>query len=195
VGVRPRHRQRLAHGLRQRGAVAQQEVQQVEHQREAHQEIEGVLPDAERLRGDQLAGLGGTLGDPGQHRLQVAQAEAAHQVEQPLRHGTEDLLEVAPEVDLARADALRHQRGLLHQRDRHHRERDDHDHEADRQRGQRRQVAAPRHALEQPLVERREQDGQRHGPEHRAEEGQQDPEEGRRHGREQEEEDRALQIG
>ena len=44
------------------GTVAQQEEQQVHHHAETDHELEGVLADAERARGDELAGTGGAGG-------------------------------------------------------------------------------------------------------------------------------------
>jgi hypothetical protein len=107
----------------------------------------------------------------------------------------QDLLEVRREVDLPRTDVLRDQRDFLHQRHAHHRQRQDHDEQTDGQRRERGGVALAGHLPQQPLVERREQDRQRHAPQHRAEERQQHPDEGGGDGGEQGEEHAALELG
>ncbi len=71
-------------GLRQLGAVAQQEEQQVQHDAEADEEFEGVLADRHGVGGDHLAALGGRLRDLLDQAFDVAEAEAVEQAERAI---------------------------------------------------------------------------------------------------------------
>jgi len=151
VGMPLVQRHGFPHRCRQGGAVAQQKEQQVQHDKKADQEIEGVLPDRQCLRGDKLASLRGPGRNPGLPCRHVAEIEALQQRDQPTRGRVENLLKIVGKVDLPGADALRDGGNFLHQRNPDHGQRQDHDHQTNRQRCQGGQRAPCRHFSEQQL--------------------------------------------
>ncbi|MNM54127.1 hypothetical protein D3C81_652390 [compost metagenome] len=174
-----RHRRAdLAHQL---GAVTQEEIQQVEHDGEAHQKIEGALAEAEGLGREELTALHRTLGDL---VAQAGQVAHAHALEEILDEGREDVLEafdVAGQVQLAALDAFVQRSPLLHQQGTDNDYRQDRDHQADKQGQPGGQVAPPAQACQQPALQRSEDDTEDHCPEHRAIERQENPDKGNGH--------------
>ena len=73
------HRNRLPDAPGQGGAVAQEEKQQVQHDEKADEKIKGVLPDAQGLRGNELAALGQAFRHARLDQPQVVQARTVQQ--------------------------------------------------------------------------------------------------------------------
>ena len=93
-------RNRLDDARDQAAAVAQQEKQQIHHHAEADDELERVLPDVDRLRRHELAGLRGTGRQLVLQRSQIAQPQTVEQAQHPFGHGQQHLLQVGAEVEL-----------------------------------------------------------------------------------------------
>ena len=184
-----------AHRRRHLTTIAQQEEQQVQHDGEADQELEGVLADAEGLGRQILTAGHGELGNPLLHPGQVGQAEALKQLPGKTRQGVDHLLYIAAEIHAAAAQALVDIRPLLHQRTGQQAHRQDDDQQDDDQ-GNRSSPAAAliQTRFEAPL-HRLEDDRQNGAPEYRTVEGQQDSHEGHRHQSQQQQEALVFQIG
>lgn len=193
VGFAERHR--ALDALGQLRPVSQQEEQQVQHDGEADHELEGVLPDAERLGRQELAGLHRAGAELFLQAGDVGQVEPRQQVMHGRRQRFHGLLEVGAKVDLAGFDALVQVRPLAHQRPTDDHQRQDHQQQHHGQRDQRRQVAPAADARHQPPLQRREQDGQDGAPEHRAVERPQQPAERDGYHHQEEQEGTVVQAG
>uniref|UniRef100_A0A1I8AD83 MgtE_N domain-containing protein n=1 Tax=Steinernema glaseri TaxID=37863 RepID=A0A1I8AD83_9BILA len=133
----------LAHQL---GAIAQEEIQQVQHDAEAHQELERALPEAERLGGEELAALHRALGDLVAQALQIPHAQAFQAM---LGHSGQHVLEaldVAGDIQLAALDVLVQRGAFLNQQRADDDHRQNRDQQAHQQRDARCQVAPPAQA-------------------------------------------------
>ncbi|MNN30080.1 hypothetical protein D3C81_1437160 [compost metagenome] len=172
----------LANAGRDFVAVAQQEKQHVQHDGEADQEVEGVLPDADRLLGNEFAALYSSSRQLGLQARDIGQAETIHLVDDPGWQRRHDFFKVHGEIDLAGADIAVKIRCFMYQRNRNQHQRQDDHHQANPQGGECGQVAALVHFDLQLAVKRRKQDGEDCSPEHCAIERQQDPDEGNREG-------------
>jgi len=178
----------VADHRRQFAAVPDQEEKQIHHHREADQEVEGVLAEVDGRGGEVAAALVDQVHDLGLQRAHVADAEALEQAHGPLRQMVENLLQVAADVDLARLQLGVKGGGLLRQRGGDERRRQDHDHQDQAQRGERRQVGATVEALAQPAKHRAEQHRQDGPPENRAVIGKENPAESQRDADQQQDE-------
>ncbi|MNV56124.1 hypothetical protein D3C71_1483940 [compost metagenome] len=156
---------------------AEEEEQQVHHDAEAHQELEGALPEAERPAGQDLAALGGPLGDLVAQPIQVAHA---HAVQTVLGEGGEHVLavlDITGDVQLPTLDALVQHGAFLHQQGAGDDHRQHRYQQAHQQCRGRRQVTPPPEANQQMALQRCKQDAEDHRPEDRAVVRQQNPDE------------------
>ncbi len=179
----------------QRRAVPQQEEDQVQHDAEADDEAHRVLADVDRLRREVLTELRRALAQPILYARQIQQAELLQLVMQPLGQHRDDLLQVVGEIEIAGSDPAVDRRPLARQQHADQRHRKDHDEEDQQQRRARGEVAPFRHPLQQPPVERREQQRQDRRPEHRFIERVKDRQEADRDQDQQQQERRTLQAG
>jgi hypothetical protein len=162
-------------------AIAQQEEKQVKHHRQADQEFERVLADAERLLGEELARLRGARRELALQRVDIVQPQSVERAARPRRQRLDHLAEIPAEAHLARTNALIDARRFVDQRDGEQDERhDDHrHHDRERRRGCERAAIAQR-PLQAP-EERREEDRENRSPQDGAEERPDDERERRRY--------------
>ena len=187
-------RHRLLDPPAEHATVAEEEEQQVEHDAEADDEVEGVLADAERLGRHHLAGLHRHRGELLLQAREIGQVEALQPLVHRWRQGSHRLLQVGGEVQFAGLDPLVDARAFLHQRTGDEDHRDDHDQHADQQGDQRGEVLPIPQAHLQAALHRGEDDRQDGAPEHRAVERQQEPAEGERDHRQQQEKSPGFQF-
>ena len=189
-------RHRVADVAADGAAVAEQEEQHVEHDAGAGDEAQRVLPEAERLGGEELADLLQRVDQPvAQGAEVVAEPEAREQHAHPLGQRRLDLLHQGRRVVVAGLDALDELRPLADQRPEDHHHRDDRDDDADQHAQHRREVAAAAEAALEGDLQRLEDDREDRRPEDRAVERQQQPAEEDRDQGEQQQESLVLERG
>ena len=108
-------RNRLADMASQRVAVAQQKKHDVQHHEKADHHVKRVLPDADSLRGDELAAFCHAGGEFFQDQPLAAQPEAVQQAQHPVGQGAVHLLQVDRRPEFPRLKTLIKPRRLLYQ--------------------------------------------------------------------------------
>ncbi|CAM2146873.1 hypothetical protein PT2222_190158 [Paraburkholderia tropica] len=163
----------VAHEARDFAAVAYQKEEQIEHHAEAHHELQRVLPEAQRARGDELADLRRARRQSLLQAGQIHEVVAREHVLHRLRQRMHDLAEERAEVETARAHLRIGEADLLDQRAGDQREREDHDHETEQQRDERGEIAPASEARDEAalhgLEDQRENGAPQHGAEKRRE--------------------------
>ncbi|MNT14015.1 hypothetical protein D3C72_1490030 [compost metagenome] len=183
-----------AHVARHVQAVAQEEVQQVEHDEEAHHHFEGVLADGERLGGEELAALEHATDDAVAQAVEVADTQAVQLALEEVRQQLLELVEVGADVQLAGLDPVIEVGPLLHQHQADQQHRQHRDQHADGQGDHRREIAASAQAQGQPTLQGREDHRQHHGPEHGTVERQEYPAEGQGYHYQQQDQRAVFQL-
>src|SRR5690606_7607278 len=158
-------------------AVAQQEEQHVKHHAEADQQLCRVLPQADRLGGDELASGHRALGDFFLNTAQVTHAKIAEYVVGRRWKHIYHLAAIQPDIELSGTDSLVGVCDLLTEGTRYGDHRDNDDEQDDGQRGGSGQVAPALEFHVQPPLYRVEDDGQGGGPEQGCVIGEQYPDE------------------
>ena len=121
-------------------AVAQQEEQQIQHDKEADDQADRVLPDCQRLSRDELPGLVQHGGEPLLNRGKIGQVEVIQQAHCPSRQHLRNLAEELADIEFADFDALVGGDGLPEQRRGDPDDRQDDNKHDNRERQQSRQI-------------------------------------------------------
>jgi hypothetical protein len=166
---------------RQRPAVAQQEVGQVEHHGEREDEAEGALADAQRPGGQALEAFGDTGGDPRLDGFEIGQPQPLQRLLQPVREVRLKAQEINARIDLATLQQGIDGGHFLEEQGGDDDRGQDHQRHDDQQRRQGGEVAASGHLFQEPVIERREQHRRDHAPQHGAEQRHDHPGKGQRY--------------
>ncbi|MPL67347.1 hypothetical protein SDC9_13038 [bioreactor metagenome] len=162
----------------QRGPVAEQEEQQIEHHAETDEKLCRPLGDGEGAGGDGLADVFEKAGDARLHVAEIAEVQRREHAPCPGGQCCAHLVEQRRGIEFAAADRGGERRGLARQRCEDQHPRDHHDADAGKHADEGGQRPAAAEAALEPDLQRPEQQRQDHRPEHRTIPGQHEPDEG-----------------